>query len=190
MNTYEAYALWMALKLHFTSDYDAIKYNFKTRASPAALEKRKDKYWFSKLAKQRKPQDYIIHNLLEDSNRWIGSYFSGEIERGYLQRQKILSALLYHVPDECQKLRVPFDYNFKVEEGRHPPLLQSYLAKEISLETICVLNDILGFGSYWERKMADDPVAEEINMLIKKYTPFLPRYDKDEMRRKIRELYA
>jgi len=50
---YEAYALWNALKLHFTSDsYDFFKYNGKTNVSKQSFTHNKSKYQFYKLARK------------------------------------------------------------------------------------------------------------------------------------------
>ena len=48
---FESYKLYNALKLHFESKYDAVKYNYKTSVTPNSFFKRKDKYFFAKLAK-------------------------------------------------------------------------------------------------------------------------------------------
>ena len=49
---FESYKLYNALKLHFETDgYDAIKYHFKTSIKPTSFFKRKDKFFFAKLAK-------------------------------------------------------------------------------------------------------------------------------------------
>ena len=49
---FESYKLYNALKLHFETNYDAIKYNFKSNVTPQSFFKRKDKYFFAKLAKK------------------------------------------------------------------------------------------------------------------------------------------
>ena len=51
MNEFEAYKHYLALKLHFSSDYDYFKYNGKTNATQQSFEKRKDRFRFSKLAR-------------------------------------------------------------------------------------------------------------------------------------------
>ena len=52
MDPFEVYKLYNALKLHFEQDsYDAIKYNFKSNVTPQSFFKRKDKFFFAKLAK-------------------------------------------------------------------------------------------------------------------------------------------
>ena len=53
MTGYEAFGIYQALKLHFTTDsYDFFKYNGKTNVSVNAFENRKDKYHFYKLSRK------------------------------------------------------------------------------------------------------------------------------------------
>ena len=52
MNEFEAYKEYIALKLHFTSDYDYFKYNGKTNVTLHRFEERKDKYHYKRLAKK------------------------------------------------------------------------------------------------------------------------------------------
>ena len=53
IDPFDSYKMYNALKLHFETDgYDAIKYNYKSNASPKAFMRRKDKYFFAKLAKK------------------------------------------------------------------------------------------------------------------------------------------
>jgi hypothetical protein len=52
MDPFESYKLYNALKLHFESGYDAVKYNFKSNVTPKSFFNRKDKYFFAKLAKK------------------------------------------------------------------------------------------------------------------------------------------
>ena len=46
MDGYLAFQIYQSLKLHFTSDYDAVKYNFKTAVKRGSFEKRRDRYFF------------------------------------------------------------------------------------------------------------------------------------------------
>ena len=48
---FDSYKLYNALRLHFETDYDAVKYNYKSNVSPQSFFKRKDKYLFAKVAK-------------------------------------------------------------------------------------------------------------------------------------------
>jgi hypothetical protein len=60
---YDAYTLYLGIKLHFNSkDYDFIKYNGKVRSDINSFLKRKDKFHFGKLHKIYKDnlQDFYI----------------------------------------------------------------------------------------------------------------------------------
>ena len=46
---FDAYKTYLALKRHFTSDYDYFKYNGKVRAGVESFLKRNDKFFFRKL---------------------------------------------------------------------------------------------------------------------------------------------
>ena len=52
MNEFEAYQKYIALKLHFTSDYDYFKYNGKTNVTLNSFNERKDKFHFKKIVKK------------------------------------------------------------------------------------------------------------------------------------------
>lgn len=54
MAPFDCYKTYLALKNHFTkSSYDYHKYNKKTRASLQSFYKRKDRFWFEKLSRQK-----------------------------------------------------------------------------------------------------------------------------------------
>jgi len=50
---------------------------------------------------------------------------------------------------------------------------------EISIETICILNDIMNFFPAWKKKIDDDIIWPEFANKCLKYTPFI-NYDKDK----------
>ena len=50
MNSYEAYKLYLAIKLHFTTEnYDFFKHNAKVNSSMNTFLKRNDRFFFHKL---------------------------------------------------------------------------------------------------------------------------------------------
>ena len=51
---FEAYAMFHALKLHFTSKYDYVKYSGKTNVTKDQFMLRKDKFQFYKLSRKYK----------------------------------------------------------------------------------------------------------------------------------------
>jgi hypothetical protein len=51
-------------------------------------------------------------------------------------------------------------------------VLKSYLAGETSIETMAILDKILGYAKDFDKKLLD-PVWERVSLKIKKYEPFL-----------------
>jgi hypothetical protein len=63
------------------------------------------------------------------------------------------------------------DSVFTLKNG-HPLILKKYLTKEISLETLVILDKILSFVKDYDQKL-QDPVWLTVSSLIKKYQSFL-----------------
>jgi len=181
MTGYEAFCLYTSLKLHFNSDsYDYFKYYGKVSTSIDAFENRKDKWHFYKLSRRftndEQGRDFIVANLIHDSNVWVGNLLGEESNIQYRKRQKIIQSLTYTFTNEIVSLIDHNDANasFIVHEGEYPKVLQKLLHDEISLETVCILNNILNFLPSWDRKIDDTIHYPNISQKIKKYTPFIP----------------
>ena len=67
MNSYEAYTLYLAIKLHFTSDsYDFYKHNAKVNSSFNTFLKRNDRFFFHKLTTKYNKEE-MLENLYATS---------------------------------------------------------------------------------------------------------------------------
>jgi len=181
MTGYEAFCLYSSLKLHFNLDsYDYFKYHGKVNVTIDAFENRKDKWHFYKLSRRftndEQGRDFIVANLIHDSNVWVGNLLTEESNIQYRKRQKIIQSLTYTFTNEIESLMSHTKPNdlFMIQEGEYPELLIKLLHEEISLETICILNQVLGFLSTWDRKINDTIHYPNISQKIKKYTPFIP----------------
>jgi hypothetical protein len=180
MTGYEAFSLYTSLKLHFNSDsYDYFKYNGKVNTSVDAFENRKDKWHFYKLsrrfANEEQGRDFIVANLVHDSNVWVGNLLVEESNIQYRKRQKVIQSLTYTFTNEIASLvshKNPNDL-FMIHDGEYPELLQKLLHEEISIETVCILNKLLNFLSSWDKKINDTIHYPNISRKIKKYTPFI-----------------
>jgi hypothetical protein len=180
---YEAFGIFQALKLHFTSDsYDFFKYNGKSRVSVDAFENRKDKYHFYKLSRRLTNRDelimFIVANFLNNENIWVGDLLTEESETIYRQRQKALQSLSYIFENDCRRLfdgiENPNDF-LKVNDGEYPVLLTKTLQKDVEIETLCVLNIILKFLPNWNKLISDTIRWPLYNRKIIKYSEFLPK---------------
>jgi hypothetical protein len=179
MTPFDAYKQYLALKNHFSKDnYDYHKYAGKSRASVESFNKRKDKYWFEKLSRQKSDEEiknFYIANFVEadDPNSlWIGNVIrAGDIYyKEWVKRQQ---SLQYLFTQETES----FFSEYKLEEAfdcsrGHPPVLKKFLIGNISPETLVIYDRIFLIRNNLDKKLLD-PIWESVSLKIKKYTPFL-----------------
>ncbi len=174
---YDAYTLYLGIKLHFHSkDYDFIKYNGKVKSDINSFLKRKDKYHFGKLFKTHKQelQDFYIANLsLKDL--WAGDLLDNECVEVYKDWKNRNQKLSYLFETEVSDLLRKKNINqvLEVKNGQHPILLKQFMGKKISLETICIMDEIIGFTKDWERLISETLVYPDIQNRINKYKSFI-----------------
>lgn len=174
---YDAYTLYLGIKLHFHSkDYDFVKYNGKVKSDINSFLKRKDKYHFGKLFKTHKQelQDFYIANLsLKDL--WAGDLLDNECVKVYKDWKNRNQKLTYLFETEVADLLRKRNINkvLEVKNGQHPILLKEFLGKKISLETMCILDEIIGYTNDWERLISENLVYPDIQNKINKYKSFV-----------------
>ena len=175
----DAYRQYLALKNHFTKDsYDYHKYCGKSRATVQSFYKRKDRFWFERIARQKSDQEiveFFVSNFItctDPSKLWIGEMIR-EGEERYEQWKKRNQSLSYIFKEETQSL---FE-DRKVEEvfdcsKGHPLILKKFLSGNISPETLVICDMIFLFSKNFDKKL-EDPVWESVSKKIKKYSAFL-----------------
>jgi hypothetical protein len=180
MNAFDTYCLFQAIKLHFTSkSYDYFKYQGKVNLKLENFEKKKDKYFYYKLSRKypikETQEEFLVANFLDKDKIWVGNLVTDEAETVFLDRQKNLQSLSYIFRCDCESIFGDLtNPNIALKTcGDYPILLMKAVRKEISLETLCILNSILGFLPDWKEKIKDDVFWPKYLMKIEKYTPFL-----------------
>lgn len=182
MTPFEAYKLFMALKMHFTqSSYDYFKYNGKTNANQLSYNKRSDKFQFNKLAKHRDPEGFLVSNFSAGNSRWIGDLFSDNSEKNYKDWLNRNQSLTYNFTQEIARIDDLKDSILVAKDGQHPDLLKLYRRGSVSLETLCILNKLLSFFDYWDKRITDTVLWPQTRLLCDKYTPFI-HYDKGKLK--------
>jgi hypothetical protein len=170
----DAYRQYLALKNHFTKDsYDYHKYCGKSRATVQSFYKRKDRFWFEKVARQKTDQEVIeffVANFVscpDPETLWIGEMIKEGEERYTVQ------SLSYVFKEESEELfsQSKVDEVFQCSKG-HPLILKKFLSGKISLETMVIYNRIFLFGNDYDKKL-QDPVWQTVSRKIRKYNPFL-----------------
>jgi len=181
---FESYKLYNALKLHFETDgYDAIKYHFKTSIKPTSFFKRKDKFFFAKLAKTYEDElkEFYIANFKNDV-KYVGDMLNEGGERYYRDHKKIMESLTYQFQTDINKLYdmdIPFDSLLEAEENNHPLIIKLWMQEEILLETVVILDSLLGFVERENKKITDTIIWPDIYRKIMKYKPFV-KFDRDK----------
>ena len=176
----DAYRQYLSLKNHFTKEkYDYHKYCGKSRATVQSFYKRKDRFWFEKLARNKDDKevvDFFVSNFItctDPGKLWIGEMIR-EGEDRYTEWKKRNQSLSYVFKEEIESIFADnnFDSMFAMDGSRHPQILKEYLRNNISIETMVILDNILGFRNEFDKKL-QDPVWQTVSMRIKKYSPFL-----------------
>jgi hypothetical protein len=191
MTPFEVYRDYLALRNHFNSPtYDYFKYAGKGSANGDSFQKRKDRFFFEKMAKHRDPHNFMLANFVHDPKCWIRDMaYSDQAEKTYIEWLKKKDGLTYFIKNDLSKLETPFDENFKIKDGQHSPIMVRLLADEINIETVCVLADLVGCNRYWDKELKDDVVWEEVGQRIKKYTPFIT-YDKQKIKKLVVDFFS
>jgi len=166
----------MAMKLHFDSEsYDAKKYNFKTSISPQAFWKRKDKYHFAKIAKKFNTPDNMIEFYISqftNNNKWVGDMLEGD--EHFTEWKRKIESLSYVFTNDINNLAdkvEKFDDLFAI--NTHPLVVKEYLSGNICLETVVILNKLVGFLKNADKSITETIVWPDVSKLIKKYSTFL-----------------
>ena len=179
MAPFDAYKCYLSLKNHFTKDsYDYFKYCGKSRATVQSFYKRRDRFWFEKVSRQKSDQevvDFFVANFAscpDPETLWIGEMIK-EGESRYQSWQKKIQSLSYIFKEESQSLfeENKFQDVFKCSKG-HPVLLKKFLSGKVCLETMVVLDRIFSYSSNFDKKL-QDPVWKNVSLRIKKYSPFI-----------------
>lgn len=184
MDPFDSYKLYNALKLHFETDsYDAVKYNYKSNVTPSSFFKRKDKYFFAKLAKKydKNLKEFYISQF-KNTEKYVGDMMDEEAEKNYLDFKRIQESIHRVFSIDINKLNdqeQKFDKLFESDKGQLPLVIKLWMQEEISLETIVILNSILGFIPRESKKISDTIIWPDTKRLIEKYTPFV-NYSKNK----------
>lgn len=171
MNPFDAYRTYLAMKRHFTSNYDYVKYNGKVNVSVAAFEKRKDKYFFEKLGKFKDPHGLLISALFNDPNVWIGDILTEESIKRYNAMKGRWETASYRFKQDLNQFD---DLNtaMKVVDGEAPEIFGAYLDGRVSPETLIILNTIGKVFNYWKSNVSDAYVFPGELMSLEKMGSF------------------
>jgi len=174
MESIDVYLMYCAMKAHFgKSDYDFVTYKGKTRIKRDTFYKRKDRSFFVKLARKYKTEEeiknYFVSNFIKDKKGYIANFNDKNYESWKLKRKGFFE--MFEV--EMKPLVESFEDMFIVENGQHPKLMREFLGGRVSLETLIILDELVGYGPDWIKELEDDIIWIDLNNLMDNYERFL-----------------
>ena len=196
MEGMKAYSRQQALKLHFTSDYDFVKYGGKIRTiSEEAFLKRKDQYLFRKLERKYSDEEltnFFVANFVSNAGvRWVGEMNGPESEKIYLNWQKRMESFSYFLKQDLQYIEDNVDQPRMVlkTSGEHPQLLKMYLGNKIAAETVIAFDMVINTLDCWNNIITDTIIWPEAYRQLSKYKPFV-KVEKDVVKKVMRDVFS
>ena len=198
MTAFDTYRTYLALNQHFTrKSYDYFKYNGKVKVSETTFLGRKDRYFFEKASRKFKKEEFIeflLANYTSGTEHWIGNLMSGANLIEMKKWKKRIDSLTYTFKEDIIGIvdqDETLDSALKMQEGRHPLLYRLYLRKKVSLETLVILDDLVGYSKLW--KKYNDMMMNDLLFLMEKYRPFFHQaiqIDKGKYRKIVLDSFA
>lgn len=175
MDGFQAYQYYNAINMHFNRSYDAFKYHFKTRVTQKSYWGRPDKYQLTKIGKRFTKEEDIVryfaaHQLA--GNKWSGDMIRNE--KDYTDFLGRIDSLSYRFKTEMDELsEYSLDGLIGQYKMNYPMIIDKYLEDTVSLETLCILNEVTGFIEDANSKITETILWPDIYKKVVKYSPFL-----------------
>jgi hypothetical protein len=170
MDAADVFLMYCAIKAHFSRDkYDYHKFGGKTKTKRDSFYKRKDRFFFARLARKYKTKEdiesYLVSNYVACKGGYVGK-FDDEVYKDWKRRTQSLS---YTFINEIRPYTESFEELFEWD-NTHPLLLREYLGKRVSMETMIILDELTHFQKNWDD---NDIIWKDIKKLMNKYKKFL-----------------
>tara|TARA_B100001996_G_scaffold274822_1_gene215557 strand:+ start:105 stop:689 length:585 start_codon:yes stop_codon:yes gene_type:complete len=175
---FEVYKMYLALKLHFTSNtYDYFQYGGSAKASQKSFDQRKDKFFFVKLSRKFKDyelRDFFVANFIAEDKVYPATLVREGAKNytEYIKRKDSLSYIFKNDVQILQEINEDFDALFRVKSV-HPPLVKAFLGGKITIETLTIFNKVLNYTSHFDKLIKEEIVWKPLRNKVVKYAPFL-----------------
>ena len=183
MTSYDAYKLYLAIKLHFTTaNYDYFKHNAKVNSSLNAFLKRNDRFFFHKLATKYGDEliMYFVSNFVDRPKTWVGDLVRADGDTIYNKWRKYNESFSYNFRNDCVLVSniinadsIRFDDVFSVVNGQHPRMLRLLLSGKVSIQSVIIFNKVLSFLNRWDKEIKETIIWPEKSFKITKLRPFI-----------------
>lgn len=172
MTAYEAYKIFMGVRLHFKGEYDYFKYG-PLATKPETFENRTDKFKFVKLA--RMYEDELVwataFAMYNKPDVWVTGMFPLHIIQEWVAfKARQLSTL--NVQKDL-KMIVPGTYHLATTcPGNSYPPLFMMMGRGFGVDTLLILDSFHGFLAHWKDHYKDDHVMQYFIKRVNAFRPF------------------
>ena len=189
-SAYGAYVVFVTIRTHFESPTFDLFTHHKVKASRTTYEKRPDKWFFDKVAKEYEDKDlrdFFIANRLKDRN-YVTELLEDEAKENYIRYKGRRQALTYTFSNDVERVfKYGLDLPFNIVDGEYPYIVCLFLRGSISPETMVILNDFIRYTDKFNKYLGkNDPIWFKVELKLRKYKPFV-KYDKDKFKRILKE---
>jgi len=180
MEAFQGYKLWLALHLHFTTDYDYFLNDGHVKANVTSFQLRKDKLNFYKLVKRHQDlEGFYVANLVYGDVNWSGDLMKPEADQNYKRWLRMQNAISHLFKDELRTILT--DHSLvdliQIESGQNPLLLTRVYRHEVSPETLLILDLLYPFIDTWNVHLTDDVIWPKFYKKMCKYRPWVRKLD-------------
>jgi hypothetical protein len=184
---YEVYLKYVAIKTHFTvASFSYFKYKGKIKfGSREKFESRNDKSFYYVLGKKYHDNliPFLVANFCHD-DLWIGDLLTEPAETCYRNYQKKQESLSYVYQSDLKKMLASVanpQEILEIKNGQNSHLLTHLYKRQINLETVIILNELMEFFEYYSKNLSDDLIWPKYRMKCEKLKPFL-KLDMERLR--------
>lgn len=190
MTTIEAYKIYLALRLHFTTDsYNISETKGRVKVNPTSLDKNPRLRYFLDKYRLKYPNKadfvlFLVSNFVY-GDEWASVYEGDSTVENYHRLTGAIAKLSYQFKADLKSLiNKGYDDPSKFLNGTTLQML--FYSKHITLESVVVLDKLYNFTDHVSTQ---DPLWKTFARLIKKYSPFL-KTDREKLRSIVGEVFG
>ena len=184
MDGFKAYRYYLAIKLHFTTEkFNVFENRGNVKGTRDTFNARNDRYIFEKLANKydtdREIIQFFVANFAYNSDTAIyeGKEATDNLLLWNKRKQSITQVFIDDLASILNYIETNKTSVFTFENDKYPALMQLYMGKKITIETLRIIDDIHPFLETWSQQNSVKYMWGSELLRIKKLTGFV-KYDR------------
>ena len=184
MDGFKAYRYYLAIKLHFTTEkFNVFENRGNVKGTRDTFNARNDRYIFEKLANKyetdREIIQFFVANFAYNSDTAIyeGKEAADNLLLWNKRKQSITQVFIDDLASILNYIETNKTSVFTFENDKYPALMQLYMGKKVTIETLRIIDDIHPFLETWSQQNSVKYMWGSELLRIKKLTGFV-KYDR------------